>query len=221
MSKNNIINKISPAVRLTCLLLLAASIIIARSIYLILFLTSFILELIIYLNYISRENFIKVKNTYLLTFTLLIMCLLLLVKVDVYTFIIWSYKFILLTGVALIFVGNFDFKDMQSAIYGIIKRIGTAHAEKTSYNIAMAVKFIEYYFESKRIVKSLYYFNGKHGFKISLYIMHSANKLLQFENQLKADYYRLKYQKTDLRSLIILILFLICFIICIIKEVIY
>lgn len=223
--QNNIIKKISPGTRLICLLILTISLILANSIFLILFITTLTIILIMITGKSVNLYVNIIKKSYILLLFFLIIYILIF-KCNIVNCIFFSYKLIILLLLFSIFNFNMCFGQLHQAIYYSLSflEIIKINVEKISFDIVIAL-----YFFKKIISNSYNLFNFKkiYGRKkqriknsfLSI-LLKTDNELNEFQNCLKVKNYKLKKESKNLFSKIILISIIILFVFVVFKEVI-
>ena len=223
--QNNIISKISPSVRMICLFILSISLFMAKSIFLILFMTTLTLILMV----ISGKkvntyvNIIK-KVVILLLFFLIIYII--MFEYNTFNWLIFAYKLIIVTTLFSIFYFNTNFSQLHQSIYGCLKPLEKMKidVEGISFDIVMALFFLKSLNDNKQKVNETQKMYGKRQLNLKNYILpifiNSANELEELQCNLKIKFYKLSYRKSNVFSKLILIVFVILFILVVIKEVI-
>lgn len=224
--QNNFITKVSPSVRLIALLILILTLLLAKSIYLILFIT--ILTLILFVITDEKVNFYvkALKKLSLLLLIFLVAYIIMLKQQNIISIVLFSYKLLVIMVLILILFLNTDFKSMHEGFYGVLlplKKINL-DVEKISLDMTLSIWFIKFLMESKDEIKYSQILKSKKVINIKNLILpciiYSINKLDILQNNLKIEFYKLKYKRINLRSKILLGMFLMLFVVCLFKEVI-
>ena len=224
MQKNKMLGRIHPYVRLLSLILLVLSLFIAKSIYLILLITTFMMIVYTFFgkSVLYYVKFFKTRFIFLLI--LIIFYILIIDKYVVIDLILFSYKLILTSFIIYNYELSVDFDELHESIYGIIHFIKRKNACKFSYNIAMSLYIVKKWFDSKEILRNTKKFTGEDYSGFSCLLSSRAIMVIRMAKNkqlnLSLNYYRLKYKKIDLKSKICLVMFIIFFVICLFKEVI-
>lgn len=223
--QNNFITKISPSVRIIVLMLLILSLLFAKSIYLILFITTLILVLVAITDKKVNLYVKALKKVSLLLLIFLILYIIMFRQYDIFLIILLLYKCLLIVVLFKVFLFNIDLKSMHEGLYGVflpLKKL-KMNVEIFSLDVILSIYFISFLIESKYKIKYVQKIRGKRMFNIKNYILprllYSINKLDRLQENLKIKLYKLNYKKADLKSKFIFILFFVLFIICIFKEV--
>ena len=224
--QNNIITKISPITRIVAFFILTLSLLMAKSIFLILFITTLTLLLFIITNK-KVKLYVKIfKKIVLLLLILLLTYIIMFSQFDIFSIFIFAYKLVIISIIITIFILNSNFKSIHEGLYCLLlplKKLNI-NIEKISLDVTLSIYFVKFLIESKDKIKKMQIIKGKKIINIKNYLLprliYSTNKLEVLQSNLKIQFYRLNYKKTNLLSKIILILSLLMFIICIYKEVI-
>lgn len=226
---NNFISKISPTVKILITLILISMLLMAKSIYLILFIT--ILSLVIFILTEKKVNlYVKVFKKIL--FILLIILFAYIIIFEQYSFFSITmaiYKYLIATILVIELIFNFEFKSLHEGVYGLLlplKKI-KINIEKLSLDISLSFMFIKYLVSAKeridemQTVESQLKIRLKRSLKLKfLGFLNAINCLEIFEEGLKIKFYTLNYKKNNWSSKILLAFFIILFIVCFFKEVI-
>lgn len=224
--QNNAISKISPIVRILVLFILIISLLIAKSIFLILFITNFTLILAILTG--KKVNFYvnMFKKFFWLLLFFLTLYIIIFKQVDILLMILLLFKFIIIFILISIFFVFIDFNSLHQSIYVLIypfKKLNI-NIENLSLDIVLTLYFINYLFDSKIEIKNRQLLRGRTKINIKNFVLprliYSSNKINEFQNNLQLKFYKLNHKQVDLKSFIILLIFISMFVICLIKEVI-
>lgn len=220
------LNKIHPFTIFICFISLIIMIIVAKSLYLILFLTSFILYIMLSLD-INIKDYLKVLLTYKVELIIFFIIYILLFKIFNFIDIIYLlYKLIIILFLIMIFISSITFVDLNLIIYYLFYPLKKTkiNIENMSYDCSMSLYLIKKFFESKNqllfIRKNLYKKNPNIIDRFSSRVVYSIGEIYKFSDSLKLSFYKITKQKLNLKSKIISLLFVILLIISIIKEVI-
>lgn len=219
-----VIKKISPLVRFLILVLLSICIVLSKSIYLVLFLTTLVIILTI-VSFSTVNQYVKfIKNIFIVLLIFAFLYIITCSDYDVYTMIEFIYKEFLIITLVKLFDMNTTFNELHQAIFGILKTLKFLNIEKASLNIALSIYLIKFYIDSKSVVQQLR--RDGYGLKIPFWkiiplrISHSISEFEKFVFRLKLNFYKLRYKKSNVKSKLLLLVFIILFIICLFKEVI-
>ncbi len=223
--QNNIIKKISPRVRLISLFILTTSLFMAKSIFLILLITTLtlILMLITGKKVNTYVNIIK-KVAILLLFLLIVYII--IFEYNIFKCLIFTYKLLIVTLLFAIFHFNTGFNQLHQAIYECLRSIEKMkiNVEGISFDIVAALFFLKSLVNNKQNILETQKLYGKRQLNIKNYILpifiNSANELNELQYHLKTKFYKLSYKKSNMFSKFILIVFVILFILVVFKEVI-
>ena len=223
MYKENFLNSISPSVRLICSLLTILLVMMAKSTYLVLSLTIFILILVV-LSGKRIELYVKfLKNIFLFLLIILALYIIIICKYNILDGISFFYKIILVSIVIRVFELNTNFEQLHSAIYGLIYPFKILDTVELSYKISMVLCFVKYLIESREDVIYLRKLNAKSSILIRNYfkiiVVTAINKIIKKEESLKINHYNIRHNKTNIKSIIVLFISVCFFVICILKEV--
>ncbi|MBE5820748.1 MAG: hypothetical protein E7310_08105 [Clostridiales bacterium] len=222
---NNFIKGISPGVRLISLILLILSLLIANSIYLIIFIT--ILTFILMIIKDKKVNMYvnTPKSDIMLLLITLLGYIIIIREYNIFTLVLILFKLIIILFLIKVFIVDISFKELHEGIYMILKpiKIPNINIEKLSFDFTSSIFFIKYLISSEKEIKIIQTINGKRklNFKNKFFpmLMFSVNKLESLQNNLKIKLYQLNNKKMNIRSKIVLVLTIIFFVVSIIKEV--
>lgn len=217
-------NEVTLSFKLLILLLLSATILIAKSLYLILFITVFSLIIII-LNEKSVNIYINTlkKHAFLLLFIEIIY---IIVCGNIVGSFLFLYKLVLITILIKNIMININFNKLHSAIYTLLIPVLIFKIDlgKISFDITESIYFIKYFMESKRIINQLQDFKNKRKYNLKHFwvprLLYSNNKINLLNVNLEAKFYKLNKEKINIKSYIFLTIFIVIFIIALFKEVI-
>ena len=223
--QNNIIRKISPTVRIICLFILSISLFIAKSIFLILFITTltFILMIITGKKVNTYVNIIK-KLILLLLFLLIIYII--MFEYNIFNWLIFAYKLIIITALFAVFYFNTGFNQLHQAIYGCLRPLRKIkiNVEDISFDVVITLFFLKHLIYNKQKILEIQKINGKSLLNLKNYILpifiNSSNETNEFQYSLKTKFYKLSYEKNSRFSNFVLTIFIILFIFVVVKEVI-
>ena len=225
MNQDNIIKKITPKERLLILLILIFCVMISKSIFLILFLTTLILILMIKTEKSVRYYVKALKKVSPLLLIYLVLYIIMLRRYSFLPNLTLLYKLLLITILIEIYVLNTDFKGFNCGIYGILKPLERfLNVEKLSHNLSLSIYYVKCLLDSFVNIKYSQIKNGKRVFNIKNYLlpifMNSIEKLTSKDETLKMTFFRVD-NKSNIISKIFMVLFIIIFVVCIFKEVVW
>lgn len=223
--QNNIISKISPLSRIICLFILSVSMFMAKSIFLILFITTLTLILMIitrkkvnvYVNIIEKISLLLLF--FLITYIIMFEC-------SIFDYLIFIYKLVTVTFLFIIFYLNTTFDQLHQSIYGCLKPLEKIKidVESISFDIVGALFFIKSLIYNKQKISKIQRMYCKKRFNLKNYILpifiNAVNESNEFQKSLKIKFYKLSYTKNNVFSKFILLYFTVIFIFVIFKEVI-
>lgn len=221
--QNSFINKINVSTRIIMMILIGLSVLVAKSIYLITFL-SILCIIFIMLTKKSVKYYIHLLKN--IKFLLLFLYI---AYIIFFRNIIGSFLFIYKVLLIIFFVVQLSQSiNLENLINGVntITKVFTKKEQKNcAYNVGVTLYLIKYYIESSNYLSKKYY-DKKNIYKFSLkkYILPrmflASEKTKQIENSLKMKFYIPKVENKNLISTAMLVLCVILFIIVVIKEVI-
>ena len=226
LKQNSLLKDVVPIVKVLMLMVLIIGIIIARNIYLILFITTISLIIFIKSDITFRQYLNSLKAV---MFTLIIFLVAYLFAVSEYkisNIILFEYKILLALFIIKTFKANFNFGEMHHAIYTIIfpLKITNLNIQKLSLNITLLLCFFNYFVNAKSEIIMLQRHNGiiKITFKEMFLpmLLRAINNLSKLKLNLKANYYKMHCSNFNIKSKIILLICLLFFAVCVLKEVI-
>lgn len=223
---NKFLKEISPSIRMISLGLLILCLLLAKSIYLIIFITILTLILII-IKGVKVNNYVNVfKKNVILLLIFFGAYIIIFKEYNIFNVGLFLIKLVLLIILIKTLTVNIEFRELHEGLYGIlfpIKKLNV-NIEKISLDIVLSIYFIKFFSMSSQEIKCFQKTNGKTRFsfkhKVFPMIIYSVNKLENLQNNLKIQFYQLNYTKINIHSIIILVLTIIFFVVCILKEVI-
>lgn len=218
------IRNITPSVKMLIIILLICTLLIAKSIFLMGFIT--VLSLIILILFGSSVNkyvdFIKKIFIWLL----FIVIMYIIIYKSIVGLGLFMYKTTLIAILLEGLISNFNFDELHSGINEILKpfKIFKLDAEKISYNVALNVVFLNELLHSSNRIERVQIASGRRNYRIKYFLfprlLNSTEYVKNLENSLKLKFYTLKGFKINFKSVLLLIMFIFLFIITIYKEVI-
>ena len=222
--QNKFIKSISPSIKLVCLMLLIFELAIARSIYLILFITTFIILLGLISNINVNTHIKFIKSIYLILLIFLLLHIIVFRDFNIVSILLVTYKTIFILIIIMIYENYVNFNDIYMGIYSLLKPFKKFNIQKFSYDFTISLYFIKFLFESKEEIYKLQLLNGKKSFSLKYYfkprLIYSINKLIDFELSKRSGQHVLLNKKNDFKSKLVLIIFLLFCILVVFKEVI-
>ncbi len=222
--QNKFINNIANSVKLIIIVILIMSIFIAKSLFLLLFLLTleFIILILIDKNVNVYVEFIK-KIKMLLLFIFIVY---IIIYRDLLYSFIFLYKLVCSSILIKVIIIKMNFKDLNNGIYTILfpLKLFTFNIKKISYNITLTMYFLKFLISSKMEIKQLQLMKNKTIHNIRNFfmprLMISINNMKNIENSLKLNYFELKADKLNFKSILLLIIFMCLFSVVVFKEVI-
>lgn len=221
--RNKVLDALCPVVRLITLIIIAFSLLIARSIYLILLITTFLLILAIHSNK-SIKTYLKILKKYsIILFIFTLVYIIIFREYSVFHSSIFVLKLILLLIAMYIFSICFEFDELHEAIHGVLIPFKAFNIEKISYDIAISLYMIKFFFDSKQEIRNKHNNNQRFGFVIfsPMRIIYMVNRADRLQTKLKLNHYNLKHNNFNTKSKFWLVFVILFLIVCIIKEVIF
>lgn len=221
---SNFINQFIGSVKIIILFLLILVISISKSIFLIMFMTVLILILIV-LTKISVKECIK-SIKIILPLLIFILIIYIIIYRDIIDLLIVLYKTILIVLLISLFMLTINFDNLHSAIYTIISPFCKPKykRKKISFYITIYIFFIYYFLNSGSVICNLQKIRGKRKYGIKYLLLprlfYTIDYIHNFERDLMTQFYELKVEKINFRSILILALFIVFASVAIFKEVI-
>lgn len=223
--QNNIIKKISPTVRIICLFILCISLFMAKSIFLILFITTLTLILIIITGKKVNAYVNIIKKVEILLLFLLIVYIIMF-EYNIFNWLIFAFKLIIVTLLFAVFYFNTGFNQLHQAIYGCLRILEKMkiNIEGVSFDIVVALFFLKSLISNSYKIFKTQKMYSKRKINLKNYILpifiNSVNELNELQRNLKSKFYKLSYRNNNQFSKFILIIFTVLFIFVVFKEVI-
>ena len=222
---NKFLKSISPSVRMISLGLLMLCLLLAKSIYLIIFITILTLILIL-IKDVKVNNYVNVlKKSVILLLIFLVTYIIIFKECNIFNVGLFLFKWVILIVLIKTLTVDMEFREIHEGLYGIllpIKKLNI-NIEKISLDIVLSIYFIKFLSMSNQQITCFQKINGKTRFnfrhKVFPRIIYSVNKLENLQNNLKIQFYQLDCARTNIRSIIILALAIVFFVVCIFKEV--
>lgn len=224
--KNNLLKTISPTVRLLLAIIILFCIIMAKSLYLYLAITTLILMIYIVSNLTVKQCvkcLKKVAFSLIILLSLYIIIVVILERFSIVGVLLFVYKEVLCIIALKSFDEAFTFNDLSSAIYGIFP-MKSQKSEKLALDFAYSIYFFKYWLNSHNEIVRLQHENG---FKFAFFrgyflsrLMYSFNSLYKLQLRTKLNFYTLQYSPSNFKSKVFLAFFIVFLVLCVIKEVI-
>lgn len=223
--QNNVFNSVNVSTRLIVLLLFILSIFIAKSMYLLIFLTLLCLIFIILTRKSVKFYIDSIKNVkFWLLFifiTYIIICRNVLVS------LMFIYKILIVIVIVKQFCMTVNFCTLTNGIMTLLNFIGIKlKIDKISYNIVNFIYFVNIYIKTKNEIFNKYDSEKKlkyqFSFKYNIFprVFLTMSKMEKFESSIKLKFYKPKLEEKNLQSKIVFFVFLVLFVTVVLKEVI-
>ena len=223
--QNSIFSKVNVSARIIVLLFLVLSIFIAKSIYLLIFLTLLCSIFMILTNKSVKFYIDSIKNVKF--WLLFIFIAYIIICRNILVSFVFIYKVILIIVVVKQFCMTVNFYTLTNGIMTLLNFVGVKfQSDKISYNIVNFIYFINTYIKSKKEIFNKYDSEKKlkyqFSFRYNIFprVFLTIVKMERFESSLKLKFYEPKLEEKNLQSKIVLLIFLVLFIIVVLKEVI-
>lgn len=219
---NRVFKDVTPSIKIISLLILIFIILVAKSIYLIIFISILTLIILINLGYGVKPYVQFIKNILccLLFWTLIYI----IIYRNIIGVILFSYKLVLITLLIRSFAFNLNFSTLDSGIYGILRPLKKFDTKKLSYNISIYLCFIKYLIYSKEDIKCMQSKKliNKYSIKYYLFprILFCTNKIKEKDMNLVLNHYTTHLEPINFISILTLIISICMFISVLVKEVI-
>ena len=224
-TKNNFIKRVTPLERLLILIIICLCLITAKSIYLILFITTLTLILLLITDKNIKIYVKSLKKVIPLLLIYLIIYIIVLRKYNILFNLVLLYKILIILILVKIYLLNTSFKDMHYGVYKIINPLKRFNIDtsKISLDFVLSLYFIKCFMGSFESISYSQKLSGVRKYNIKNYflpvIVCSINKMNQRIENLKISFYNVN-KNSNIKSKILLILFIILFIVSVFKEVI-
>lgn len=222
--QSRFIKDITVYVKMLILLLLICTLFIAKSIFLLAFITILSLIILILLGGSVNEYVDFIKKIFI--WLLFIVITYIIIYKGINGLLIFMYKFVLSVVLIHGLISNLNFDELHSGFYGILKPLNRFNidVESKSFNIALSIVFLKALLYSSDSVGKLQCMRNKRNYGIKYFLfprlLWATNYSENLKNNLKLKFYSLKCEKLNFRSVLLLILFIALFISAIFKEVI-
>ena len=215
--QNKIYNNVNVSTRILVTLLLILSILVANSIYLIIFLSILCLVFIM-LTEKSVKNYLDLLKK-LKILLLFIFIAYIIVFRNIFEAILFIYKIVLIIFVNKQLSLTLNFESLNNGINTLISLVTKKESNKISYDVTMTIYLFKFYLNS-----SIKQARNKKVISLKTNIIPrmfmAMNELKKLEKTLALKCYKPKLEDKNMKSKLYQILFIILFIIVIIKEVI-
>lgn len=222
--QNKFVKNIKSSVKILIILLIIFTLIIAKSIFLLSFITVLSLIILILLGNSVNKYVEFIKKIFIWLLFIVIMYIIIFRNVNGLS--IFMYKLIL----SIILIDNLlwslNFGELHSGIYAIIyplKRFNI-NREQLSYRISLNLIFVCRFIRSGNRIEKMQLLRNKRNCGMKYFIipklLDSINYVDELDESLKLKFYRLRIKKVNIKSVFLLMLFIVLFILALFKEVI-
>lgn len=222
--QNRFIKNITPCVKILITFLIICTLAVAKSLFLIAFIT--ILSLIILIMAGGSVNkyvdFIKKIFIWLL----FIVIMYIIIYKSITGLVVFMYKIVLSVTLIDGIISRLDFDELHSGIYGMLTplRKFNINVESKSFNIALNIVFLKEFLNSSDKISESQLMRNKRSYGIKYFffprLLNSIYYVKNLEDVLQLKFYSLKREKINFKSVISLLLFIFLFVVAIFKEVI-
>jgi len=222
--QSRFIKNITPSVKLLILIFLICTLIIAKSIFLFIFISILSLIILILLGISVNKCIDFIKKIFL--WLLFIVVMYIIIYKNINGLLQFIYKIVLISILVNSLILNLQFDELHSGIYRILSpfKIFGVNINKKSFNIAINITFLNVFLYSSDKIEKIQTHNNKKSYRIKYFIfprlLTSINYIKNLESSLKLKFYTIRCFKTNLKSVLLLILFIFLFFLAIYKEVI-
>ncbi|MBQ9072574.1 MAG: hypothetical protein IJY25_05410 [Bacilli bacterium] len=219
-----LMNNSPVSVRILILFFLICTLLIAKSIFLILFVTIFTI-IVMVLSDRNVKLYVEAlkKSLFWLLFLIIIY---IIIFSDVLGSLYFIYKLILIIILLLNFASGVSLNMMSDGIYTIMYPLNkfVSDVDKKAYYIAYYISFLILLTSSGNKIKKLQFVRTKRKINIKYYLLpkifYAVNQIKEIENGLDLCFYKVKKEKVGFAYKILVLCFSILFIVAIFKEVI-
>ena len=222
--QQKLINNITVSNRILILFLLMGTLFVAKSIFLIMFIT--VLTAII-LVLIEKNVKLYVEALKRTVFWLLFLAVIyIIIFRDTVGLLVFEYKIILSIILLTGFMQSINFGMLADGIYTILSLLNKklSNLDKTAYNITRYIYFYGILMSSGSKIQKSQQLKNKRRMSLKYYLLpklfYAIDEISKLESGLKLNFYKVKREKNDANSNVILLFFVILFIFAVFKEVI-
>lgn len=214
----------SSKIIILCLLILM--LFITNSIYLILFITTLTLILMILYNISVKEYVTYIKNIFLFLLFVILAYIIVFREYSILGVISFIYKMFLSVVLFKIILFNLSFQDLHTGIYTLMKPLKkwVKNLEELSFDISIGIHYLICFFNSGNKIKQMKSLKTKKkgGIKYTIFpqLILVDNEIKEFKNYLKLNFYKLKKENKNLKSTIYVCIIVVICIVAVFKEVI-
>lgn len=217
-------NKITSFTKFMILLFLILTLMIAKSLYLIIFFTIFILIILILVNYSVKKYKELLKN--IIIWLLFVGIIYIIIYGISLNLLLVLYKTILIFTLLDIFSSVTTFDQLNSALYTIFSplKILNKDVENISFKLTLDIIFIKKLLTFDDKIFEFQTLKNKYKYNIKNYLvprlMYVTKYIKQIEENLVLNFYVIKKERMNIKSILVLNMFFIFFLVALFKEVI-
>lgn len=221
---NKCINKIPISIKIIILIILCITILVAKSIFLMCFLSVFTLILVL-VREESVKNYINVLKSCFISLIFFSLMYIMFLG-NLYYLPLILYKLILIIILIKNFTLYITFDNLSSGIYKLLFPLQKFNLDlkRLSYNSTIDIFYLIYFFKSKYEIKNIQMnkTRKKAGLKYTLLsrMYYTVNEMHNLQRNLKLKFYEVKNEKMSLEGYASLFIFILLLIVVLIKEVI-
>ena len=221
--QNKVFNNVNVSTRIIITLLLSLSILIANSVYLMIFLSILCLFMIILTDKSVKQYIYFIKK--LKFWLLFIFIAYIIISRNIIDSLLFLYKLTLVICLLRQLSLTVNFESLNDGVNTLLKKILKKNSEQISYNTTLILYFIGFYINTSDKINSLHKSNklgSKYSFKkyiLPRFFM-ATTEINELENSLKLKCYKPKIETKNMGSILLLVVFLVLFTVVIFKEVI-
>lgn len=217
-------NKITSFTKFMILLFLILTLMIAKSLYLITFFSIFILIILILVNYSVKKYKELLKN--IIIWLLFVGIVYIIIYGISLNLLLVLYKTILIFILLDIFSWVTTFDQVNSALYTIFSplKILNKDVENISFKLTLDIIFIKKILTFDNKIFEFQTLKNKYKYNIKNYLlprlMYITKYIKQIEENLILNFYVIKKERMNIKSILVLNLFFMLFLVALFKEVI-
>lgn len=217
-------NKITSFTKFMILLFLILTLMIAKSLYLITFFSIFILIILILVNYSVKKYKELLKN--IIIWLLFVGIVYIIIYGMSLNLLLVLYKTILIFILLDIFSWVTTFDQVNSALYTIFSplKILNKDVENISFKLTLDIIFIKKILTFDNKIFEVQTLKNKYKYNIKNYLlprlMYITKYIKQIEENLILNFYVIKKERMNIKSILVLNLFFMLFLVALFKEVI-
>ena len=222
--QQKLINNISVSARILILFLLIGTLLVANSLFLIMFITVLTAIVVILVDKNVKLYVVALKKS--LFWLLFLFIIYIMIFRDILGLIVFAYKMLLIIILVVSFMLSVSFDMLADGIYTIIspvlKFVGSL--DKKAYSIARYIYFYSILLQNGNKIKKSQQIKNSMRINVKYYLLPrmivAADKITELENSLKLNFYKVKKEKINFVSFLLVFCFVVLFIVAVFKEVI-